>query len=76
MIFRGEYRKIDAELLSTFTLFPSIKTKVAIRFPNFFFFFSAENRIGAERVNYNKQNGYFGYILAGNSRISAAILIC
>ena len=29
----------------------SRKTKVAKKFPNFFFF-SAENRLGAERVNY------------------------
>ena len=31
----------------------SIKTKVAVKFPEklFFFFFSAKNRLGAERVN-------------------------
>ena len=29
----------------------SIKTKVAIKFPKKNFFFSAENQLGAERVN-------------------------
>ena len=42
-----------------------IKTKVAIKFPKKLFFFSAENRIGAEKVNDVKFRLYSIYFFLG-----------